>query len=51
MSTLPADKSAPKPAIHSDNKKSALPKRDDRHRHAAPNDPPHKQKGEEPPVG
>ena len=40
----------PKPAVHSDNEKSAVPERDDELRKGAPNDAPGAGK-DEPPVG
>jgi len=43
---------APKPAEHSDDSRSAMPERDDKHRKQAPSDQPGKKPGEgEPSVG
>jgi len=48
----PQSPPAPKPATHSDDPRSAMPERDDKHRKQAPSDQPGKKPGEgEPPVG
>ncbi|CAD6534557.1 hypothetical protein [Paraburkholderia metrosideri] len=44
--THPADIEHPQPAVHSDNEKSKLPKRDDENRDQSPADHPGKKPGE-----